>query len=1187
MASKLLPTDQQNFVRLGIAVVDKIKLPMKDILILSIKPINLYNAISSCTVLLTGKYKLNDEQRKLCFLLPPDIPDYGKFDVSLLYKLIQNLCPHLVPTQGWGKQPKATDIKIADDIERLRQFRNGMLGHLESSSIPDALFEARWAEIEDVMKRMDSFLRKQGFNPVNYEKELADVRKCNFGFEDMEKFKLMLEATLRIMKEKEEFPTITLRGNTTIICGEAASFEAEIEQTSTSTQNWPITWHKVRGNNLEQIDTSTGKYTDSTNRQLVIQRASKEDQGDYQAIISGSSNGQHIKIPSNVLTLKVTGERPVLKKLEVTSGKDGITLHYKYEVSQDSPKVHHIAWTKNGQVITKEQEKYLGGDLINSSLTITSPSLQDSGEYTCIIANAVGAVAESIILGVPKVSILAESVCYGENTDINSVVSSCPPAERAVWEKSIDAVIFETIYVRDRKYANSILDPSNPVLRLTSLTFDDKLYYRLRVWNSIGECVSNTILLKVTGDPPNISNGHETNIKSRIVILTCQVFLYKQSPLLSEIAWKKDGSVIDIFGSGGKYTGGTLDEPSLTITNVNQSDAGNYQCKASNAVGSTIGNKIILGVPELEIQGPNLQEIDKKVFTALIKSVPEPIQAQWSIKNASSGSYKALDITSEEYKGSSNNLPKPLLCIKQNVTLQNHLIHIEVQNFIGTTTREIPDERCSCSNEVPNTKATSKLTAIFSKKGSSIRFNNLKLDLIREISERDLKPLISTLTALTSMELLSLDNLPTIEDLFIFLLKEEIFQERNVIMMQYLMRSIKRPDLELKCVEYAIKNKQALCYFEENKIPGDGCKHVQIHVVDDIATFTDIDSLLATVAAIVGCDKDSIKLVGLQPESSFVIVISMKECFARKFGEKGPHQLSRLLQYNVDWIKIENKLINIQQDLSLSQHLDTYVVSTSSITVPGVDSVYHISCVTSDRLWVSEHRRLLQVDNTGHVIQKLKIDVTSYQGAHSVAADGDMIFINGDIVQKMTLGGTVTTLFRPREPLFCIHSSRNNGDILVGYKHGVFRCDWRGNHRIELEDYRIHYPTFITENNNGDIWVSDIGRTEVVVMDKSGQHRFNYRGQHQSGFFPGGICTDIHGQVLVCDLSNSSVHLLDQDGQFLRLLLTQEHGLFRPTTLCVDDKHNLYVGDMYSNTIKVYKYLQETEDSKSSIVESK
>ncbi|XP_061191653.1 uncharacterized protein LOC133199848 [Saccostrea echinata] len=96
---------------------------------------------------------------------------------------------------------------------------------------------------------------------------------------------------------------------------------------------------------------------------------------------------------------------------------------------------------------------------------------------------------------------------------------------------------------------------------------------------------------------------------------------------------------------------------------------------------------------------------------------------------------------------------------------------------------------------------------------------------------------------------------------------------------------------------------------------GDGCKNVKLHVVEDIETFTDIESLLATVAAIARCDKDSIKLVGLQPESSFIIVISMKECFARRLGQTGPHQLSGLLQYNVDWIKIENNLINIPQGL--------------------------------------------------------------------------------------------------------------------------------------------------------------------------------------------------------------------------------------------------------------------------------
>ncbi|XP_062613386.1 uncharacterized protein LOC134275162 [Saccostrea cucullata] len=275
-------------------------------------------------------------------------------------------------------------------------------------------------------------------------------------------------------------------------------------------------------------------------------------------------------------------------------------------------------------------------------------------------------------------------------------------------------------------------------------------------------------------------------------------------------------------------------------------------------------------------------------------------------------------------------------------------------------------------------------------------------------------------------------------------------------------------------------------------------------------------------------------------------------------------------------------------DLSLSQHLDPSVVRASSITVPDVGEVYHISCVTSDRLWVSEYRRLLQVDSTGHVIQELKIIVRSYlpTGTHSVTEDGDLIFINGDKVQTMTLGGTITTLLKERERLLCIHSSRINGDILVGYRDGVFRCDWRGNHRIELE-YRFYYPTFIIENKNGDIWVSDGEGLAVVVMDKYGGYRFNYRGQHQFEFYPLGICTNILGQVLVCDAFNDNVHLLDQDGHFLRFLLTKEHGLRRPTALCVDDKHNLYVGEWNSNTITVYKYLQETEESKSSIVESK
>ncbi|XP_056003783.1 uncharacterized protein LOC125653862 [Ostrea edulis] len=225
-------------------------------------------------------------------------------------------------------------------------------------------------------------------------------------------------------------------------------------------------------------------------------------------------------------------------------------------------------------------------------------------------------------------------------------------------------------------------------------------------------------------------------------------------------------------------------------------------------------------------------------------------------------------------------------------------------------------------------------------------------------------------------------------------------------------------------------------------------------------------------------------------------------------------------------------------------------------------------------------------------------------GCHTVTEDGDLLFIDGDEVRKLTSDGTVITLLTPDREARCIHSSRINGDILVGSDGKVMRYDRTGRELqvIEKDDkgqglYRL--PIYITENKNGDIWNSDLDKEAVVVVDKSGHHRFDYTSRQsdytgrqsedssymyrfsytdrQSHFYPFGICTDVLGHVLVCDIYNNSVHLLDQHGQFLSLLLTGEQHGIRPTALCVDDQHNLYLGQYDSNTIKVYKYLQDTD----------
>ncbi|XP_062585754.1 B-cell receptor CD22-like, partial [Saccostrea cucullata] len=192
----------------------------------------------------------------------------------------------------------------------------------------------------------------------------------------------------------QDIPAITIQGYLEVVCGETACIKAEIQQE----HSWSTTWYRVTGGTLKQIDSDTNKYAKTTNRKLVIQRVSKDDQGEYQAIITGNPFGQYLKVSSEVFTLKILGERPILQKLEASLQREGISFHYEYEVLQGSPKANCITWTRNGETLIIDHDKYIGGDIKNNSLTIKFPTMQDIGKYTCTISNAVGAVSKSLII---------------------------------------------------------------------------------------------------------------------------------------------------------------------------------------------------------------------------------------------------------------------------------------------------------------------------------------------------------------------------------------------------------------------------------------------------------------------------------------------------------------------------------------------------------------------------------------------------------------------------------------------------------------------------------------------------------------------------------------------------------------------------------------------------------------------
>ena len=189
----------------------------------------------------------------------------------------------------------------------------------------------------------------------------------------------------------------------------------------------------------------------------------------------------------------------------------------------------------------------------------------------------------------------------------------------------------------------------------------------------------------------------------------------------------------------------------------------------------------------------------------------------------------------------------------------------------------------------------------------------------------------------------------------------------------------------------------------------------------------------------------------------------------------------------------------------------------------------------------------------------------------------------------MTADGSITTLLTLDSPDLspdCIHSSHINGDLLIGLtgypeKSMVMRCDGTGRKigdiELDKEGQRLYkYPNYITENKmNGDIVVSDIGKRALVVVDRSGRHRFDYTGHStDKSFYPSGVCTDVLGRILVIHTyteDSECISLLDHDGQFITRLLTEPaySGEIVLKSLCVDDKNNIYVA--YDDKIKVFR----------------
>ncbi|CAG2214772.1 unnamed protein product [Mytilus edulis] len=76
---------------------------------------------------------------------------YDSMDITLIYKLLRQFLLINPPTKRWGSNPDKADIKLADDVERIRRYRNH-LAHRCNTNIGKDEFDDYFDKFRDIVQ---------------------------------------------------------------------------------------------------------------------------------------------------------------------------------------------------------------------------------------------------------------------------------------------------------------------------------------------------------------------------------------------------------------------------------------------------------------------------------------------------------------------------------------------------------------------------------------------------------------------------------------------------------------------------------------------------------------------------------------------------------------------------------------------------------------------------------------------------------------------------------------------------------------------------------------------------------------------------------------------------------------------------------------------------------------------------
>ncbi|CAG2218677.1 unnamed protein product [Mytilus edulis] len=366
-----------------------------------------------------------------------------------------------------------------------------------------------------------------------------------------------------------------------------------------------VFWQKVTGGNTETIYIHGGKYNGSSisNPSLNISDVEFSDAGTYYCYARNSVGTGS----STQVVLAVSGNTP-----SVSLSQNNMTVNYGNNVTIGcvvvaNPYQTSVYWQKISGELTvtidmTNTSKYGGATVALPSLYIIGADTSDGANYVCfaVNSNGTGQSCEGTltVLGyTPNISLTQNTmtVNYGNNVTIGCVVSANPSHTSVYWQKISGGQTVTIDMSNTYKYGGgNVASPSLYIIRADT---SDAAYYVCFATNSVGTGQSSLGTLTVAGNIPIITvptSAYIVNIDNSIT-LACQVTAY---PTHNSVYWQKvigaNTKIIQIDGE--KYTGSSVTNHGLTISNAQFSDAGSYYCYAANSVGTGSSTQIIVAV---------------------------------------------------------------------------------------------------------------------------------------------------------------------------------------------------------------------------------------------------------------------------------------------------------------------------------------------------------------------------------------------------------------------------------------------------------------------------------------------------------------------------------------------------------------------------------------------------------------